>query len=82
MFRGPRTLNPRPVVGGIGEGSRVQVDGLQGENTRIDHGYATNDFKIGSVGKKLQPFENCEISKKDPLFPQDAQMVLSPYLKQ
>ena len=30
--------------GGIGEGSRVQVDGLQGENTRIDHGDATNYF--------------------------------------
>ena len=28
--------------GGIGEGSRVQVDGLQGENTRIDHGNAAN----------------------------------------
>ena len=28
--------------GGIREGSRVQVDGLQGENTRIDHGDATN----------------------------------------
>mgnify|MGYP006877068699 CR=1 FL=1 len=28
--------------GGIGEGSRVHVDGLQGKNTRIDHGDATN----------------------------------------
>ena len=27
---------------GIGEGSRVQVDGLQGENTRIDHGDSKN----------------------------------------